>query len=749
MLNILEDADALTLHIYSGANLLNEEDRIMEAVGLVDESDAKWSRGKPKKGFWGYKQDQQIQRDMLETERGVTRMLGMPFKRWETVQATETLPEGMSIWVTEYNLFDRTGPVRGTWAHGLFAATFPLMFLKSEQITMATYHSLYGSPWFCAIFSPATSYEGLVGDAPELKAFGLSAAGHANRILGKAMRNGKQARPLAFDPNPTRREARTPDYPALAGWEFSSDNQRSAVIVNLSADRFVARLPEDHYKRGTGFEQLYDAPHAYVATDASLNRNTGILGNELPLPPYSITYLGAAGKTTAGTTEDSGRNGFPRLSGDKRFITLAPGTASLPVGLYTMVRSNWFTGNITADSRAVQIAGRDFLQGVALGITWEDMQPESGPPNGDVLRTCLQNIDKAAGLAGRDRPLPVLLKFYFYHLPPWTMKEGEFPSDKPVATTNKLGMRVIRTPPLRRAAGNVRPASDTPLSTDPVYHKHLKRLLRVVAETLDDVDPDATSVRAVHYAGPAMNSNQMRVPMRDLFPDKGEDKLGMGWTKEGHIRSWIGMADAMAGFPAYRRRCWVFNFTNLPNRGDGTLALTTAEQAQVYQAVCRTHPAGPDAVIAKTESLCVNFQRRLDRNLHTPAPTASSWRLQMLTRDRQIPYQFIAGQTFGHGWENWAGFSPKRDHRAPSLYPFQELMENSLYLDLEKDHPSVPQGTIWVEIWPQEAVRPDEIRRFDDKQVPLTESLQRWDQALRKAMEEALSIVDHWSPQLK
>jgi len=56
-------------------------------------------------------------------------------------------------------------------------------------------------------------------------------------------------------------------------------------------------------------------------------------------------------------------------------------------------------------------------------------------------------------------------------------------------------------------------------------------------------------------------------------------------------------------------RAWAFDFTVLPEKSNNASAVyfNTADQARVLDALEQSHPMGPDAVLAKTESLHVNL----------------------------------------------------------------------------------------------------------------------------------------------
>jgi len=110
----------------------------------------------------------------------------------------------------------------------------------------------------------------------------------------------------------------------------------------------------------------------------------------------------------------------------------------------------------------------------------------------------------------------------------------------------------------------------------------------------------------------------MRPGPSQLFPylrNKGNDTLGIGWTKDGHIAAWQKHAKNMSAYPHFACRTWAFDFTNLPMSTCREcppvlpLYLETAEQASVFDVLAAAHPRGPSAVIAKTESLHVDLEQ--------------------------------------------------------------------------------------------------------------------------------------------
>lgn len=280
------DPEAITLHVYQGAGLAGMVDRVMEAAGLVREPGRR-------QGMWADADAQTAQARAFRSPDGVATMLGGAVNRLNAANEFEQLPDDMEVWLTEYNLFDRVGPVRGTWAHGLFAAVMTLRFLDEESIAITTFHSLYGGSAFNAIFAGDDEFGPLVVENPgPTTPYGLAATGEALRLIGKAMHGGGTAHKLDFESNPLVRVPADADeakaYPALIGWAFRGAGQERRIIWNGSPQAFEV---ESTNLAGGNYSTISGDPTAYVTGPDSLDRRSGKIPDVLTVPPYSLTLL--------------------------------------------------------------------------------------------------------------------------------------------------------------------------------------------------------------------------------------------------------------------------------------------------------------------------------------------------------------------------------------------------------------------------------------------------------------------------
>ena len=283
----LKNIDAITLHVYQGAGV-GKRSKAMEATGLIGEAKAP----EAKSDMWDSDEAQTGQWQEFQTDAGLQRMMSGPTTRFFYLKELKTLPPNTQAWITEYNLFDRVGPVRGTWAHGLFAAMLPLNFVRNPKIQMLTYHDLYSGPTFGAIFTGKGGFDQLTkltdtapGSPPDDT---LTAMGQTHRLLGRAIKGASGVSALEFNSNPKVEAGRVP-VNALFGRVFTAKGRRAAILTNITAQPFdLGKFP---LAAGARVTQISGNPRAYVTGPDSLTTVECPLGADLKVPGYSITLI--------------------------------------------------------------------------------------------------------------------------------------------------------------------------------------------------------------------------------------------------------------------------------------------------------------------------------------------------------------------------------------------------------------------------------------------------------------------------
>eukprot|EP00039_Didymoeca_costata_P021587 m.344922 g.344922 ORF g.344922 m.344922 type:complete len:478 (-) comp25425_c0_seq1:87-1520(-) len=451
----------------------------------------------------------------------------------------------------------------------------------------------------------------------------------------------------------------------------------------------------------------------------------------------------------------------PELLKNGTFVKLSPNTSPVPIGLYSMLFVHY--DETDYHNQFPQISVKDFqeiirsryIKAISMHFTWADIQPTDAPCcDPTLLNNFLTMLDKACALEGLPHScLPIFMKPYFAHEPSWTYDGPPASSGDPFLACNNVGMKVLVQPrDWNPHFGPVVPNVTIPISTDPGWQNQVAKLTAFLDSWLAEIDPNATRIPIVHFAGPVMTSLQMRPgpsQMFDSLSNDGYDKFGMEWTKAGHIKAWTDLATAFKQYPAMGKRAWAFDFTVLPPKSNNAsfIDLDTSDQVQVFEALAAAHPDGPGAVIAKTESLHVD----LAKTSHTCAFVANatnpgSFASQSLEKD-DIAYQFIMNRTYRHGWENFAPLEmpslPYNKSDIPSMFPLSQLITNSLYSDLGKELdnkiPNVPAGAIWAEIWRYESTNTSAAPSCVSPSE-LSSSMAQWDSRLREEYKRSLEL---------
>ena len=273
LLKVLRGVDALTIHCYTTPGLTE-----------ADPADKK-------KGPSIERREKQLA--ALKTSEGVSRMLGRPYSLWQYRVEAGVIPRDMELWITEFNIADRVGAARGTWAHGLAIVNFLHVFLADGRPNLACYHNFYTQPLYTAVHrrpqGRSRNKDGDEGNRPT--PFSFNGAGEAIALFGEAMRSATRATRLTFAPTPTAEESEgRPSYPTLIGWIFEGGPGSKALIANLSYST-VEVAGRALGLRGSPYRQVYSEPATPVLNEQSLKRSTGRLSGPLAVPAYSITVI--------------------------------------------------------------------------------------------------------------------------------------------------------------------------------------------------------------------------------------------------------------------------------------------------------------------------------------------------------------------------------------------------------------------------------------------------------------------------
>jgi hypothetical protein len=194
------------------------------------------------------------------------------------------MPSDKEIWVTEFNIVDHIGALRGTWLHGLMIAHFLDAFLQDGRVQCTCLHNLVRANGNAAIFTPTDHFfAGLAGQTRNGTPYQGTAIGQVMAIFGQAMAAMTEAAAIQFSPDISH-------HGDLFGWSFTNSQRQTAVLVNCLAEAVSVDPTAACGSKGT-YLQLAAQPEDMVTGDDALVKSRGTLSSVLTIPPYSLTYL--------------------------------------------------------------------------------------------------------------------------------------------------------------------------------------------------------------------------------------------------------------------------------------------------------------------------------------------------------------------------------------------------------------------------------------------------------------------------
>ena len=243
-------------------------------------------------------------------------MLNQPFLFWDQivsmvfptlVDSTGSMP---NVWFTEYNFRDDNIQAAGTWAHGLYLATYSLLYATNPRVKMALHHAVQGGAEFGDLFDSTNGFAGFpVAQSITTTLYGYSASGLTSREVDIAGLSQSQAEALTFNGGPTFSDG----HPKLVGELYTGAANAQLIILNLDNQAHNINLSAlSVLSNGGSYRQIYGDAGAYVDGDViaggfrawtvSNSTNTEddltlatqtTLPTTLKLHPFSITRISA------------------------------------------------------------------------------------------------------------------------------------------------------------------------------------------------------------------------------------------------------------------------------------------------------------------------------------------------------------------------------------------------------------------------------------------------------------------------
>jgi hypothetical protein len=237
----------------------------------------------------------------VENATDAANMLAQPFMTWTGMEATDlpSIPSGMNVRVTEYNLQDGNSAA-GSWCHALYLATLSLEFLGSAQIQHAMHYTTVEQAGHGELFNGTDGFAGTqFVNHPATTEYGLSASGLMSQLLNLASVGQDSAQQLSFGSNvPMIHDSNgDPAYPALYGWRFTGSGTNELLILNLDSSSLTVDL--SGIVSSGSFEEIYGNAWILVTNGLSggyptaVSEKSGAISNvhSCTLQPYSISLV--------------------------------------------------------------------------------------------------------------------------------------------------------------------------------------------------------------------------------------------------------------------------------------------------------------------------------------------------------------------------------------------------------------------------------------------------------------------------
>ena len=282
-------------------------------------------------GPTGWSKNATVQRamvSMLSTSDGMAALLGVPFALASIAQgdnATQVpLPSNLRMVITEYNVMERAGPFKLSWAHALFIAAAVLNLLGVNAVDSVMLHCLLNGYGWGALYETTADFQPGGGTPPHGSAGtaqgtgqgcliagcqGLVTVPYAPTAVGTAL--GAMAASMAgartainvggdtqlFPNNPIVPGGVKPNalpgsvaYPSLLGWRFTAGGRHSNLtVLNLGEQPLEYRAPEGaRYQFFVSPTLAGPVGWASQATPVRVLQGVTSATKPVLVPPYSL-----------------------------------------------------------------------------------------------------------------------------------------------------------------------------------------------------------------------------------------------------------------------------------------------------------------------------------------------------------------------------------------------------------------------------------------------------------------------------
>jgi len=207
-------------------------------------------------------------------------------EEWRGFQDTTALIQNHEIWVTEYNLFDKSEEhiYRNTWLHSLFLSSMTDNIMRNNLVTMLLAHNVGGPTGFDAINNSedehfqkrATAFSAMLYD-----------------WMAKDMTENIQLQfPESFSDTimfvTNGGIEKFINCPRLFGWKFNNDFDESGIITNVSDTTLIISVENAFNNDLLWTHWTADTLRKEIDGYDSINRSYEAGLNQISIPPFSM-----------------------------------------------------------------------------------------------------------------------------------------------------------------------------------------------------------------------------------------------------------------------------------------------------------------------------------------------------------------------------------------------------------------------------------------------------------------------------
>ncbi len=215
------------------------------------------------------------------SQESFSQYLGSPFYDFKEIDpmTVNTLGDNKKLWLTEFNIAEKSTAAAGTWAHGLFVLNQAITLLANDQIEIACVHSLISDTHWALIWKDSHEY---------------SAAGHILSLFGRAVGDAITMDQLNL-PNVGVQEIIIDDqkfhFPKQYGYKFTDqEGNEKFFLVNLSSQKKAINTNE-FLSEGKMWQLFQEPGKAVFKKEDVQQQNNAHFVSNVYLKPYAVALL--------------------------------------------------------------------------------------------------------------------------------------------------------------------------------------------------------------------------------------------------------------------------------------------------------------------------------------------------------------------------------------------------------------------------------------------------------------------------